>query len=30
MALFEIKDLNFSYPDAGVPAIQKINFSIEQ
>lgn len=30
MALFEIKDLNFSYLDAGVPAIQKINFSIEQ
>ena len=30
MALFEIKDLNFTYPDAGVPAIQKINFSIEQ
>lgn len=30
MALFEIKDLNFSYPDAGVLAIQKINFSIEQ
>lgn len=30
MALFEIKDLNFSYPEAGVPAIQKINFSIEQ
>ena len=30
MALFEIKDLNFSYPDAGVPAIRKINFSIEQ
>ena len=30
MALFEIKDLNFCYPDAGVPAIQKINFSIEQ
>lgn len=30
MALFEIKDLNFGYPDAGVPAIQKINFSIEQ
>lgn len=30
MALFEIKDLDFTYPDAGVPAIQKINFSIEQ
>lgn len=30
MALFAIKDLDFTYPDAGVPAIQKINFSIEQ
>lgn len=30
MALFEIKDLDFTYPDAGTPAIQKINFSIEQ
>lgn len=30
MALFEIKHLDFTYPDAGVPAIQKINFSIEQ
>lgn len=30
MALFEIKDLTFTYPDAKKPAIKNLNFSIEQ
>ena len=29
MALFEIKDLNFTYPDAEKPAIENLNFSID-
>lgn len=30
MALFEIKNLTFTYPDADKPAIQNLNLSIEQ
>mgnify|MGYP000553289405 FL=1 len=29
MALYEIKNLNFTYPDTERPAIQNLNFSIE-
>ena len=29
MALFEIKDLNFTYPDAEKPVIENLNFSID-
>lgn len=29
MALFEIKDLNFTYPDGEKPAIENLSFSIE-
>lgn len=30
MALYEIKNLTFTYPDSKSPAIQNLNFSIEQ
>lgn len=30
MALFEIRNLTFSYPEANAPALQDVNFTIEQ